>query len=179
VSKLVSSPSIEISDTATWPLQVKMEVARWLSDWHLVAFLCMQGLFSLVSLFELTPLATALIRQDEQKLLCRAATVHAHPDDPEALEHLFASGGWQTLLQIVESSAAGSGTNAPGGAGNETPSAAFEGMGIDSPHGQTDASAAGGGGGGDSGGERICPHCTYINEPGSSDCEVCGLPLSG
>lgn len=24
---------------------------------------------------------------------------------------------------------------------------------------------------------RICPHCTFENSHGGSDCEVCGLPL--
>lgn len=24
---------------------------------------------------------------------------------------------------------------------------------------------------------RICPHCTFENEHGGHDCEVCGLPL--
>lgn len=24
---------------------------------------------------------------------------------------------------------------------------------------------------------RICPHCTFENEHGGTDCEVCGLPL--
>jgi len=42
--------SIELNDTATWTAKIKLEVARWLSDWHLVAFLCFQGLFSLVGL---------------------------------------------------------------------------------------------------------------------------------
>jgi nuclear protein localization family protein 4 len=27
-------------------------------------------------------------------------------------------------------------------------------------------------------GVRICPHCTFENEHGGTDCEVCGLPLS-
>lgn len=39
----------EISDTGTWPGRIKKEVEKWLSDWHLVSFLCLQGLFSLVS----------------------------------------------------------------------------------------------------------------------------------
>ena len=39
--------------------------------------------------------------------------------------------------------------------------------------------AAGGGGGpsGGAGGIRICPHCTFENDHGGTDCEVCGLPL--
>jgi nuclear protein localization family protein 4 len=27
-------------------------------------------------------------------------------------------------------------------------------------------------------GVRICPHCTFENDHGGTDCEVCGLPLS-
>ena len=34
---------------------------------------------------------------------------------------------------------------------------------------------AGGSGGADDGG--ACPHCTFVNEPGATDCDVCGLPL--
>ena len=36
---------------------------------------------------------------------------------------------------------------------------------------------SGGGGGGGPGGMRECPHCTFENWHGGSDCEVCGLPL--
>lgn len=35
--------------------------------------------------------------------------------------------------------------------------------------------ASGGRGSGQS--VRTCPHCTYQNHNGGSDCEVCGLPL--
>lgn len=115
-----------------------------------------------------------LTRQEEQQLLCRAATVNAHPEDSSALEGLFASNGWQTLLQIVASSAPSSGPSNGNAGRSETPLAQFEGMGI----GSSDV-AGDGGSGGDAGGEKMCPHCTFINEGGRSDCEVCGLPLSG
>lgn len=59
-----------------------------------------------------------------------------------------------------------------GGSGG-IPQDAFDAMGIDSPR------PGGGDGGGDVGGERICPHCTFVNEGSGSDCEICGLPLSG
>lgn len=36
---------------------------------------------------------------------------------------------------------------------------------------------AGSGAGGSGGGARVCPHCTFENSHGGSDCEVCGLPL--
>ncbi|WVQ62138.1 nuclear protein localization protein 4 [Kwoniella botswanensis] len=169
LSGIIKKSDAEISDTGTWPDRIKEEVKRWLSDWHLVAFLCMQGLLSLA----------------EQKILCRAATMHAHPSDKNALEELFGSGGWQTLLTIVESS---SSANVP--VQSAPPSRAFGELGIDSPHAggsSTDLSGLNippepststslGPQGGD-GGERICPHCTFVNEAGRSDCDICGLPL--
>jgi nuclear protein localization family protein 4 len=95
----------------------------------------------------------------------------SHPENSVAVEHLFASGGWQTLLAIASSSGANGRM--------ETPSAAFDAMGINSP-------AGGNGGGGEAaadlgagGGERVCPHCTFVNDSGRSDCEICGLPLDG
>lgn len=51
-------------------------------------------------------------------------------------------------------------------------------MGIDSPPrlgapaGGGDAGAAAGGGA-----EKVCPHCTFVNEAGAQDCDICGLPL--
>ncbi|WWC86305.1 nuclear protein localization protein 4 [Kwoniella dendrophila CBS 6074] len=171
LSAIIRKSDAEINDTGTWPQRIKDEVKKWLSDWHLVAFLCMQGLFSLA----------------EQKILARAATMHAHPSDKNALEELFASGGWQTLLTIVESSSSASAPprSAP-------PSRAFGELGIDSPHtagSATDLSSLGNppestpsvpaSGGASASTERACPHCTYVNEPGRSDCDVCGLPLDG
>lgn len=35
------------------------------------------------------------------------------------------------------------------------------------------------GGHGGGGGTVTCPHCTFENMAGSTDCDVCGLPLSG
>lgn len=43
----------EIGDPGTWPPRCTKEVEKWLSDWHLVAFLCMQGLFSLVCMMRI------------------------------------------------------------------------------------------------------------------------------
>lgn len=110
--------------------------------------------------------------QEEQKILARAATVHAHPKDSLAVEQLFASSGWSTLLMLVESSAS---IRSPPPA--NPPSAAFDAMGIDSPTPASrqpapSAQAA-------QSGERVCPHCTFVNEGGRSDCEICGLPLDG
>lgn len=102
---------------------------------------------------------------------------------------MFNSNGWKTLLTIAESSGAlfsfpsvmtseidekGSRRNG-NGQGNNPPSQAFDDLGINSPAG---GSSGGGGGGGD-GGPRVCPHCTFVNEGTGSDCDICGLPLSG
>jgi nuclear protein localization family protein 4 len=37
--------------------------------------------------------------------------------------------------------------------------------------------AARGGGSGGSSRVKVCPHCTFENDHGRSDCDVCGLPL--
>lgn len=31
----------------------------------------------------------------------------------------------------------------------------------------------------DAGGVKACPHCTFENEAGATDCMICGLPLAG
>lgn len=49
LGSILGGKGVEMNDTSTWTEGIKMEVIKWLSDWHLVAFLCMQGLFSLVS----------------------------------------------------------------------------------------------------------------------------------
>ncbi|ODO07176.1 nuclear protein localization protein 4 [Cryptococcus wingfieldii CBS 7118] len=157
LAAILQSSDAEIGDTGTWPARIKVDVAKWLSDWHLVAFLCMQGLFSL----------------KEQQILCRAATAHAHPNDKTALEELFASSGWQTLLTIVESDAAANVRSAP------PPTSSFNNLGIDSPSGAGASGSAGGDANAGGTRERICPHCTFVNEHGGSDCEICGLPLDG
>lgn len=38
--------------------------------------------------------------------------------------------------------------------------------------------APGAGAGATQSGPTACPHCTYENEPGAQDCDVCGLPLA-
>ena len=102
---IVTTSDAQIGDMYTWPPRVKDEVAKWLSDFHLVSYLCMQGILSLVSGFQFRKLHHAHHSQEEQQLLCRAATAHAHPKDTRALDLFFNSDGWRTLLTIVESSA--------------------------------------------------------------------------
>lgn len=175
--RILQSSDLEVGDTSTWPARIKTEVAKWLSDWHLVTFLAIHGPFS----------------TDEQKLVAMVSTAHRHPEHAAALEQLFATNGWQTLLTIAEST---------GAARQDTTAAQFNRMGIDSPStaspgggtgsafntapgtgATTPANAedpfggAAGGSGGGGAGPKACPHCTFINEAGATDCDVCGLPL--
>lgn len=162
--KLLKSSDLEISDTGTWPRRIKDDVERWLSDWHLVTFLCMHGTFS----------------AQEQQLLCQVATAHHHPEQAPAREHLFGSSGWQTLLSLADATNAAMSPLASNAAADQ-----FAGMGIDSSSSSPPAGASGTGTPGGAGsapaasasGPRACPHCTFINEPGATDCDVCGLPL--
>lgn len=158
--KILKTSDLEVSDTGTWPARIKDEVERWLSDWHLVTFLCMHGHFS----------------AEEQKLLCQVATAHRHPEQAPAREHLFGSGGWQTLLSLADASAAAMSPLASNAA------AEFAGMGIESSSSSPAAAASGAatpgtGAPAAEAGPKACPHCTFINEPGATDCDVCGLPL--
>lgn len=156
--RILRGADLEIGDVGTWPSRIREDVQRWLSDWHLVAFLAMHGPFS----------------PKEAETLAHAATAHKHPEHKGALEELFRSGGWQTLLTIAESSGSAMDTNDR-----------FSQMGIASPQRSgTGASTPATGGAGaaaaaEASGPKACPHCTFINEPGNTDCDVCGLPLNG
>jgi len=48
ISNIVNSSDATVGDVTSWPPRIKEEVGKWLSDWHLVSFLCYQGLFTLV-----------------------------------------------------------------------------------------------------------------------------------
>lgn len=156
--KILKSSDLDVADTGTWPVRIKDEVERWLSDWHLVTFLCMHGSFS----------------AHEQKLICQVATAHHHPEQAPAREYLFASDGWETLLTLAEATSAAMSPPASSAATER-----FAGMGIGSSSSSPAAAGSGTGtpGGADAGGPKACPHCTFINEAGATDCDVCGLPL--
>ena len=84
-----------------------------------------------------------------------------------------------TLMNVLIGSASRSNGRERQTTGGSVPNDAFDAMGIDSPRPGGSGAGGGGDGGGDVGGERICPHCTFVNEGSGSDCEICGLPLSG
>jgi len=61
ISNIVNSSDATVGDVTSWPPRIKEEVGKWLSDWHLVSFLCYQGLFTLV----------CHSLSGQQKLICR------------------------------------------------------------------------------------------------------------
>lgn len=104
---------------------------------------------------------TGILSDEEMQRLCAVAVSH---DTGSALDALLASSGWQTLVAIAGEYAAPE----PPAAG-----AADDASGAEPSAARDDASAPGA----DAGGGVACPHCTFVNAPGSTDCDVCGLPL--
>ncbi|KAG8881831.1 nuclear protein localization protein 4, partial [Tulasnella sp. 403] len=125
------------------------EVVKYLSDWHLLAFIGTMG----------------VLGNNDVKVVAKTV---ASPNlaDPHVLDPILNTEGWGTLMAIVQESAPARSSRAP-----PAPSAAPPSSDEIPPELLNDM---GGGGGG-----KVCPHCTFENPPGGVDCEVCGLPLSG
>jgi len=135
----------------------RLELAKWLSDWHLVAFLGACGLLS----------------EADAKVLIRVATSPDIDDDPAALDALLETESWQTLATFARESAPPQRPTRPA---PEAPSTRIMDNEI-SPELFDDAATPAHGDGPTSAGGRVCPHCTFENTNGGNDCEVCGLPL--
>ncbi|KAK0465250.1 NPL4 family-domain-containing protein [Desarmillaria tabescens] len=134
------------------------ELAKWLSDWHLVAFLGTTQLFS----------------PEDMKILMRTVTSPTLLEDVSQLDPLLTTEGWHTLMTFTRESA-------PRPNIASTPAAMDE----DIPQDVLDQIAAAEAASGEDSGRgsghvsstRTCPHCTFENDHGGTDCEVCGLPL--
>jgi len=107
------------------------------------------------------------------KVLISTATA---PDleDPQVLDPLIRTDGWQTLMTFTRETAP-----PPRPATSAASGTSQTAMDEDIPQDIFDqiAREEGGHAGGTGGNIRICPHCTFENTHGGSDCEVCGLPL--
>ncbi|KAI0803035.1 NPL4 family-domain-containing protein [Irpex lacteus] len=133
----------------------RSELAHYLSDWHLVAFLG----------------TTQLVSQEDMKVLLRVASA-PDLDDPSVTDALFSTESWQTLMTFARETA-------PSGRAVGAPPA--NAMDEDIPPELLEQFAREGGGSGSGGGQssssiRICPHCTFENTHSGPDCEVCMLP---
>lgn len=126
----------------------RTDLMQWLSDWHLLAFLGQSGFLS----------------DEEMQWACDVAT---HHDTGARLDQLLASSGWQTLCAIARE-------HAPRVSNDEhdadmTAAMAQSLAESTQPPASGDAHAESQG--------TACPHCTFLNPPGHTDCDVCGLPL--
>jgi len=132
----------------------RIELAKWLSDWHLIVFLG----------------TTQLVSDEDLKLIMKAVSSPKIFEDISLLDPVLNSDSWQTLMTFTRESA-------PARPSSSAPSFGGSHMDDDIPPEIFDQIAADSGGGASSAGIRICPHCTFENTHGGSDCEVCGLPL--
>jgi len=93
-------------------------------------------------------------------------------EDAKNIDPVLSTEGWQTLMTFTRESA-------PSRPTTSAPSASSDRMMDDDiPPEIFDQIAEAGGSGSGRGGTRICPHCTFENSHGGTDCEVCGLPLA-
>ncbi|KAJ7693672.1 NPL4 family-domain-containing protein [Mycena rosella] len=133
----------------------RRELAAWLSDWHLVAFLDTTQLFS----------------PEDVKLMMRIVTSPTLLEDLIQLDPLLATEGWNTLMTFTRES--GSGATTSSSRDEDIPQEVFDQIAAE----EAAARGTGGDGGGSNAGIKICPHCTFENTGGGTDCDVCGLPL--
>lgn len=122
-------------------------------------------------------------------------------DDPGVTDALFTTESWQTLMTFARESArkckihfcrpsrpfvvspiahAYAGNAAARPTTSAPVSRPNHGMDEDIPpelYEQFSREDAGGSAGASTSNIRTCPHCTFENSHGGSDCEVCGLPL--
>ncbi|GAA5967365.1 hypothetical protein JCM3765_000502 [Sporobolomyces pararoseus] len=181
-----------------------MKFKNWLSDWHLLRFLADCGMFEEEDIRLLCKIATIPHSSSNSTSTSSLETLKTLA---ESLSKLFSSPNFQTFLLVAQEQASSNTTNTlptkdyPGGGGIgeekqmidgfeippdvDVPPEAFNnnnnnntnndnGQGNDNAMGGGDGNAAGG-----AGGMQVCPHCTFENNPGVQDCEICGLPLSG
>ncbi|KIK71420.1 hypothetical protein GYMLUDRAFT_186161 [Collybiopsis luxurians FD-317 M1] len=166
LSQLASLGAPDVIDSrhrAPGQAQKVFELAKALSDWHLIAFLD----------------TTQLFPPDDMKVLMQVATSPTLMSDPSQLDPLLDTDGWQTLMTFTRENAPQQGSTVGGALDEDIPQDI-----LDQIAAQEAAEAAGGSGPGSgvaSGtgtpGMKTCPHCTFENEARRTDCEVCGLPL--
>jgi nuclear protein localization family protein 4 len=137
----------------------RLELAKWLSDWHLLAFLE----------------TTQLVSKVDMKVLVSTVTSPSLLEDPLALNALFKTESWQTLMTFTRESAPSlPSTSAPGLSSShideDIPQDVFDQIAAEEAARREGPSGVGSG-------VKICPHCTFENPQGETDCEVCGLPL--
>ncbi|KAG1757330.1 NPL4 family-domain-containing protein [Suillus lakei] len=155
--------------TSTSDASKRLELAKWLSDWHLLGFL------ETTQLVSKSPKQFPDILKADMQVLVSTVTSPSLLEDPSALNALFKTESWQTLMTFTRESAPSlPSTSAPGPSSShideDIPQDVFDQI-------AAEEAARREGPSGVSSGIKICPHCTFENSEGETDCEVCGLPL--
>jgi len=141
------------------------ELANWCSDWHLLSFIRME-------------VVGGLIEESDFKTLLNVALAAKAEDDvlARAVKKLTNSSGWQTMVTFAAEAAASKTTVANRNDGfEEIPPELLNDMSMEQPGAAGSGSATPA----TAGGMKACPHCTFENDAGATDCDVCGLPLAG
>ncbi|KAE9395934.1 polyubiquitin-tagged protein recognition complex, Npl4 component [Gymnopus androsaceus JB14] len=137
--------------------QKAFELAKWLSDWHLIAFID----------------TTQLFPPDDMKILMQVATSPNLMTDPSQLDPLLATDGWQTLMTFTRENAREFCSPSKTKIEHDIPQDILDQIAAE----QAAAGGSGPASGAGTPGIKICPHCTFENGAGNTDCDVCGLPL--
>ncbi|KAI3622622.1 putative npl4-nuclear protein localization factor and er translocation component [Moniliophthora roreri] len=142
--------------------QKTFALAKWLSDWHLIAFLD----------------TTQLLSPTDINLLLTTASNPKLLEDQSALDPVLTSDGWQTLMTFAREQAPA--RQSASRMADDIPQDVLDQIAAD----EAAARASAGNGGDDwegagGSGTKTCPHCTFENDSNRRDCDVCGLPLEG
>jgi nuclear protein localization family protein 4 len=81
----------------------RIELAKWLSDWHLLAFLGTTGLFSDVRthVFKVVKQLIYCRKQNDMKVFMQTASSQNLLEDVTLLDPLLATDGWQSLVTFA------------------------------------------------------------------------------
>jgi len=117
----LGAPDVQLSrqDSGGTNAHRRLELTKWLSDWHLLAFLGTCGLLSEVTNIPLLPLSIVFpiyllyecftpnfhSSQADSKVLIRVATSPNMENDPAVLDALLETESWQTLATFARESA--------------------------------------------------------------------------
>ncbi|KAF5374904.1 hypothetical protein D9758_000481 [Tetrapyrgos nigripes] len=125
-----------------------LELAKWLSDWHLIAFLGTTQLFS----------------PDDMKVLIRTVSSPTLLEDSSQLDPLLATEGWQTLMTFTRESAPRSAPAQSNTMDDSIPQDILDQIAAEEAASQGTTPAV-----------KTCPHCTFENDASRSDCDKTGL----
>lgn len=147
---LGSLNQLSVSAQGNRELSNRVELAKWLSDWHLVVFLD----------------STQLLSKDDIKNLIRIVTSPGLTEDSKLLDALVKTEGWQTLMTFAHESAPSQPSTSR--KDQDIPQEIFDQIAAEEAASREVRTKSR---------TRICPHCTFENDHSGNDCEVCGLPL--